>query len=1059
MREQYGGYAAPGRSFPPGVIPGAFRYRILFISLLVFILCFHCPVTGQDNFYVTHYTSKEGLPQNSIRGLVFDEHNFLWIATEGGIARFDGQSFEILNNRDYPDLDNRRFMHALMANDSSIVFVDQSNGVYSLRHDRFTIVRSADTRDNTIPIIYGGLPNSSFIAQDTFYSQEANRLPENLITQIRIFPVHPNLIYIVTDRLVTIDLLFHTRKIILDSVSGQDQFVLLNGKLLWFKDNNQLFCLNPTTQSFESCTLTNEKGNPVSGSWTINGCFNSYPFREAFIEAGQRLYKVQPTEDPHHFILSTVLETLPDNCKVIEVVHHPNEDILIVGTDTKGLYMYRRKFIQTFTYGDPQHKISDSYYAQCLIDSNTILTGNKLLIDINKNVAIGVFPFKFGPYLLSPARQGSFHYTRSYKVIRYDTDSKTEHPVPSAELFEIQCITRKDSITWLGTNSGFGYISNDSIHWLIRTPIKSYKVGIKCIVLDTDSNAWLASYEVLMRFNLKTHQLDSFPFLKNADYRTLAIIKDKLFIGTYGKGYYVLSDGRFIHMPSGRNNELSNTHSFIEDQYGYLWIPTNRGLYTTRLDAIDAFLKDTTQTLDYYVYQEEDGIRNSEFNGGCSPSYLWLPDGRLSLPTIDGLVFFKPGELPHHFPKDTLVIESIEADRTEYLQDQPVIIPYHHTNITVHFAGAWWSQPYNQYTSYMLEGLHTRFQVCDLGQTSFVIGQLKPGHYAFVIRRRCGFGPRDFVYSRLPFTIETPWFAKTWAYVLFSIGLVMTIWGISVYHTRSITRRNIELQQKVDEQTMALKQSNVQLEKNNDQLSRSENSLRENIRIRDRLISIITHDILTPLRFIGKIASLGAEEHPADQNLSKRALQDVPNAIQKLFHSTQNLLHWVNYQQEQFKITSANCSPFALVEQLFEDFREMSHFQHNTLINEVPEDDVIITDPRILNIVLHNLLSNAIKYTQHGQVRVRSGVEPNWYMLEVSDNGRGMSAAQLESVRHGGGNQEAVSNTTITAGNGIGLSLVAELMKAIEGRWEIDSPSGTGVRVRIFLALGSPVAL
>jgi hypothetical protein len=86
------------------------------------------------------------------------------------------------------------------------------------------------------------------------------------------------------------------------------------------------------------------------------------------------------------------------------------------------------------------------------------------------------------------------------------------------------------------------------------------------------------------------------------------------------------------------------------------------------------------------------------------------------LPTIDGLVSFKPGEIPHHFPKDTLVIESIEADQVEYLQDQPVIIPYNHTNVTVHFAGAWWSQPYNQYISYMLEGLHNRFQVCDMGQ-------------------------------------------------------------------------------------------------------------------------------------------------------------------------------------------------------------------------------------------------------------------------------------------------------------------------------------------------------
>jgi signal transduction histidine kinase len=1019
----------------------------------------HCPVLSQDNFYVTQYTSKEGLPQNSIRGLVFDEHGFLWIATEGGLARFDGQSFDVLNNQDYPDLNNQRFMHALMANDSNIVIVDQSNGVYSLRHHRFSTIQASDARDNKFPIILGGLPDPSFIIQDTFFRQELKRTSRKQIMRMRILPVNSNLVYIVSDRLVLIDRFHQTGRIILDSISQQDQFVLLNEKLLWLDESNQLFCLKSDAKSFDSCRLTNEKGNPATVSWTIDQCFNSYPFREAFINNGQSLFKLEPTEDPRRFVVSMVLETLPDNCKITDVAYHPDVDMLIVGTDTKGLYTYLRKFIQTFTYDDPHHKVPDSYYAQCLVDSNTLLASNRLLIDLKKNTVLGQFPFKFDPVLLCPGDQESFYYTRDYKAFQFDIHSNQEHQVPSAELFEAQCITRIDGRVWIGTNIGVGYIDNDSIAWLLKTPYKRYKSGIKCMVMDPDSNLWLGSYDVLIRFNLKTHQIDSFPFLKNADFRALAIIRDKLFIGTYGKGYYVYNDSRFIHMPSGRNNELSNAHSFIEDTYGYLWIPTNRGLYSTRLDVIEEFLKDTTRTMDYYVYQEEDGIRNSEFNGGCSPTYLWLPDGRLSLPTIEGLVFFKPNEAPHYFPKDTMVINSIEADHVEYLEDQHIIIPSHHTNITIQFAGAWWSHPYNQYISYKLEGLHDRFQVCDVGQTSLVIGRLEPGHYTFVIRRRCGFGPQDFVYSSLPFMIETPWFNKAWAFALYLIGLMMIIWGISVLYTRSIKRRNIELQKKVGEQTMALLQTNEQLEINNTQLTRSENSLRENIRIRDRLISIITHDILTPLRFIGKIASLGAEEHPADKSLSKRALQDVPNAIQKLFHSTQNLLHWVNYQQEQFKITSANCSPFALVEQLFEDFREMSHFQDNKLINEVPEDDVIITDPRILNIVLHNLLSNAIKYTQHGQIRVRSGIEQNWYVFEVSDNGRGMTSAQLESVRRGSTQQDAISGTTITAGNGIGLSLVAELMKAIGGRWEIDSPAGTGVRVRIFLTLESPPAL
>ena len=119
-------------------------------------------------------------------------------------------------------------------------------------------------------------------------------------------------------------------------------------------------------------------------------------------------------------------------------------------------------------------------------------------------------------------------------------------------------------------------------------------------------------------------------------------------------------------MPEGRNHELSNAHSFIEDKAGYLWIPTNRGLYKTHLDAIEAYLKDTTFQLDYYAYNEDDGIHNTEFNGGCSPTHLWLPDGRLSLPSFEGLVSFIPEQTPHYFSKDSMVIEYVEVDGRRY---------------------------------------------------------------------------------------------------------------------------------------------------------------------------------------------------------------------------------------------------------------------------------------------------------------------------------------------------------------------------------------------------------
>ncbi|MFZ4634825.1 MAG: ATP-binding protein, partial [Saprospiraceae bacterium] len=654
---------------------------------------------------------------------------------------------------------------------------------------------------------------------------------------------------------------------------------------------------------------------------------------------------------------------------------------------------------------------------------------------------------------------GFLYFTKGANLYRYDTRHPEQNNVVVATNTEIQSIVLLDSTVWVGANTGVASIRGDSLQWVYKIPYRKAKYGMKSISFDAEGHLWFGSTFQLYRLNLETQRVDSFPMLENADCRALSLIRGKLFVGTYGSGYFVRHQERFVRMPAGRNNELSHAHDFIQDENGYLWITTNRGLFKTHMDAVDAYLQDTTQQLDYYVYLEEDGIQNAEFNGGCSPAHLWLPDGRLSLPTIQGLVVFRPEDVPHFLPKDTVVIENIDVDGIKHQPGYTIQIPAAHSYIKVSFASAWWNHPYNQYVSYKLEGLHDRFQLCDIGQASYAIGHLKPGKYTLVFRRKCGFGSSDYVYSKQHFIVQTPWYAKSWAFVMYPICFLLAAWGFTVLYTRSIRQRNLELMQQVDKQTAQLRQANIKLESNFSKLAASEHNLRQNIRIRDRLISIITHDILTPLRFIGMIARMGAEDNTHDPEPAKKALIDVNNAARKLFHSTQNLLHWVNYQQEQFKTNPTNCSPFVLVEQLMEDFSEMSRFRGNTLINKVPEDDVIRIDPQILNIVLHNLLSNAIKFTQNGKIRVRSGLEHNWYLLEVSDTGRGMTAAQLESVRQGASKQSARPADDESAGNGIGLSLVVELVQALGGRWEIDSPEGEGVRVRIYLPLEQQASL
>jgi len=1025
--------------------------RIFAILLIAFY--FHDLVISQGNYHITQYTAKQGLPQNSIRGLTFDQHGFLWLATEGGIARFDGRTFKVIDDHDLPEINNQRFAHGVKCNDNSIVFTDALNGIYVLTNDGFTTLQSPDVKNRILITMNGTPPPARFLLQDTFFLSESRRTMNSGQPSIIILPVDSNKIYLISDRIVLLDAHRHERQIIRQGRLPEDMFALLNGQLLWFDSFNKLQRLRSGTKVFEPCTLIEENGEPWTGSFTGGHVYSQYPFEEVFFTTKHSLYKLIPTRKPLQFVARKLLDEIPENCKINAVVHRKAEEVLVLGTDSRGVFVYQPKYLRSSIYSHPPDVLNNTYYAQSLLDSTTLLAGNGLIIDTRSNDAKGMFPYNINPFILGSDVKGNLFFAMGPGIYRYNHPTKQIHKIITGDVFGPHSITLIDSTIWIGTTMGIGYIQNDSLQWAYKSTTKRERYGIKCIAKDTKGDLWFGSYFELYRLEQQTGRIDSFPMFANADCRTLTLLHGKLFIGTYGKGYFIYNNGHFVRMPVGRKAELSNVHAFIEDEQNFLWLTTNRGLYKTHMDAVDTYLSDTTQTLDYYTYQEEDGIRSTEFNGGCSPSYLWLPDGRVSLPTIEGLVMFKPSETPHFFPKDTLVFENIEVDGQPIRPEQNFNIPASHTTVTIHFAGAWWNRPYNQYVSYKLEGLHTQFQLCAIDQTSYAIGHMKPGNYTLVVKRRCGFGADDFVYSRLHFSVLKPWYAKTWAYSMYGLGFLLLMLGTSILNTRAIRKRNLELQKKVAIQTSELMNSNTQLEINLHKLEHSESNLRKNIRVRDRLISIITHDILTPLRFIGQIARLGSEEKTSEAGLANRALSDVQNAIHKLFHSTQNLLHWVTFQQENFKTASTNCSPFALVEQLMEDFSEMSRFQGNILVNEVPEDDVILTDPRILNIILHNLLSNAIKYTKNGYVHVRSRVEGNWYVLEVSDSGRGMTPVQLEAIRQGTSSQGELSVEAISAGTGIGLSLVADLIYALNGRWEIESPEDIGVRVRIFISL------
>ncbi|HET8953202.1 MAG TPA: ATP-binding protein, partial [Solirubrobacteraceae bacterium] len=97
-----------------------------------------------------------------------------------------------------------------------------------------------------------------------------------------------------------------------------------------------------------------------------------------------------------------------------------------------------------------------------------------------------------------------------------------------------------------------------------------------------------------------------------------------------------------------------------------------------------------------------------------------------------------------------------------------------------------------------------------------------------------------------------------------------------------------------------------------------------------------------------------------------------------------------------------------------------------------------------------NLLSNAFRYTETGEVRIRVAREGDEAVLEVSDTGVGIAADDLRHIftRFWRGDR---SRSRATGGAGIGLAIVRELVRAHDGRIDVDSTPGKGSRFRVVL--------
>jgi len=251
-----------------------------------------------------------------------------------------------------------------------------------------------------------------------------------------------------------------------------------------------------------------------------------------------------------------------------------------------------------------------------------------------------------------------------------------------------------------------------------------------------------------------------------------------------------------------------------------------------------------------------------------------------------------------------------------------------------------------------------------------------------------------------------------------------------------------------EEKTVAVETSNAQILLQKDQLESS------NIE-KNKLMSIISHDLRTPLMNVQSYLEMLNEnelETAERQHLEQALLKLTNNAMDML----SNLLHWTKSQMEGPNVHLLEVKLLTILQSTLEIEKVHALKKDISLSYTIPADLTVSADVDMLQLVVRNLISNAIKFTPVGGViAVEGQVISNECKITVSDNGHGIPAdkqEQIFSIK-----AEPSFGTNNERGVGLGLVLCKEYIERQGGRIGFESTFGFGSSFFVFVPL--PVAV
>jgi len=989
--------------------------------------------TDTGDYIVKQYNSENGLPQNSARDLLLDHKKFLWIATEDGLVRFDGQRFKIFNMSNTPILKWNRFsiISETPRHDILLGSSFDRNEIYKVTC-KITIDtpgtrllhKSISKRSNGIfdfASLYGDSAANKKPAADTALLNELCKSQSiEMLNEHEIVVHYRNEMYYLNNTTgEVVKLPVHTEQQFTDSFFAGDVFCFPGekGKLFFFRHGRE------TTVAVDPLVAGLFAGFPSRPSETV---LQVYVKGDLLLcRHHNDIYRLRISNNVLRATLLFKNLDFLDKLPVSAFAYDEDAGRLFAGTQNAGVFIVTKKTFNTLLFNSPD--LYDNVFmafqelpGEKILTSNGIfdLTGNKKHVLFSRDKPDRICIYKAADQSVWMSRNGMLN--------RYDSNFSGVAVGNGINLgAEANAMTEDHThALWVCTEFSLFRVKDGKLQ--ARFDLLPHIRGraIESIIETEPGILWIATRNGLYSFDMASGRMSDKPLLPNVYARSIFRAKDSsLWIGTYGKGYYKYSQGAFAALPLDPQKYLANTHAFLEDDNGFFWVSTNHGLFKLRKADLDSFvISKNANDVYFYYFDKSCGFSTNEFNGGCNPAGLKDKHGNFYFPSLNGLVCFNPGRVQTELPVNKLFIENFQVDAAGIDHTMPIKIKPDFDQVFVDIATPFFGLNDNLDLLYRLNTVGEKWYPVNAGGR-IIINRLPYGKYTLLVRQRKGWGRNGFTTASISFEVLPHWY-NTRLFYISLLALVLML-GFLLYKVRMriLLRQNLRLKEKVEQRTLELYQSTL---------------------MKEKLISVIVHDLRSPLAAHSFLIDyLYKSYNRLPPHTLDELFFELKDSSDRICHFSGDFLTWYNSQKQGWDIrrTSIDLNEFLVRVSSF--YREATLRKNAWFEYDIAPGLVLSSDEYIFSIVVRNVVDNAVKYTKTGGIRLLAFEKEGVVYIQVKDTGQGMPASRINELL------EYADIDINRAKPTFGYLFIIEFTRKLGGKVAIESEPGSGTTVTI----------